>query len=89
MLLSKEARSTEGEYSTMQEKIPPLNGRQSRHRFWWLMPKAFDWLSSTFYISVFIVAFLPSPSRIAWWQVLLLAGAVFTLLFIDRLEYWR
>jgi len=89
MLLSKEARSTEGEYSTMQEKIPPLTGRQNRHRFWWLMPKAFDWLSSTFYIGLFIVAFLPSPSRIVWWQVLLLAGVVFTLLLIDRLEYWR
>jgi len=53
------------------------------------MPKAFDWLSSTFYIGVFIVAFLPSPSRIAWWQVPLLTSVVFTLLFIDRLEYWR
>src|SRR2546429_7396894 len=73
----------------MQEKIRPLTGRQNRHRLWWLMPKAFDWLSSTFYIGVFIVAFLPSPSRIAWWQVPLLTSVVFTLLFIDRLEYWR
>jgi signal transduction histidine kinase len=53
------------------------------------MPKAFDWLSSTFYAGVFIVAFLPSPSRIALWQVPLLTSVVFTLLFIDRLEYWR
>ena len=73
----------------MQEKIQPITGRQNRHRFWWLMPKAFDWLSSTFYIGVFIVVFLPSPSRIAWWQVPLLTSVVFTLLFIDRLEYWR
>ena len=73
----------------MQEKIQLLTGRQNRHRLWWLMPKAFDWLSSTFYIGVFIVAFLPSPSRIALWQVPLLASVVFTLLFIDRLEYWR
>jgi signal transduction histidine kinase len=73
----------------MQEKIQPLTGRQNRHRLWWLMPKAFDWLSSTFYIGVFVVAFLPSPSRIALWQVPLLTSVVFTLLFIDRLEYWR
>ena len=73
----------------MQAKIQPLTGRQNRHRLWWLMPKAFDWLSSTFYIGVFIVAFLPSPSRIAVWQVPLLTSVVFTLLFIDRLEYWR
>jgi len=53
------------------------------------MPKAFDWLSSTFYIGIFIVAFLPSPSPIAWWEAPLLAGVVFTLLLIDRLEYWR
>ncbi len=73
----------------MQEKIQPLTRRQNRHRLWWLMPKAFDWLSSTFYIGVFIVAFLPSPSRLALWQVPLLTSVVFTLLFIDRLEYWR
>jgi signal transduction histidine kinase len=72
----------------MQEKIQPLTRRPNRHRLWWLVPKAFDWLSSTFYIGVFIVAFLPSPSRIALWQVPLLASVVFTLLFIDRLEYW-
>ncbi|HYU74698.1 MAG TPA: hypothetical protein VEL31_18670, partial [Ktedonobacteraceae bacterium] len=70
----------------MQEKI---HRRQNRHRLWWLMPKAFDWLSSTFYIGIFIVAFLPSPSPIAWWEAPLLAGVVFTLLLIDRLEYWR
>ncbi len=70
----------------MQEKI---HRRQNRHRFWWLMPKAFDWLSSTFYIGIFIVAFLPSPSPIAWWEAPLLAGVVLTLLLIDRLEYWR
>ncbi len=73
----------------MQEKIQPLTRRQKRHRFWWLMPKAFDWLSSTFYIGVFIVAFLPSPSRIALWQVPLLTSVIFTLILIDRLEYWR
>src|SRR5712691_8942989 len=70
----------------MQEKI---HRRQNRHRIWWLMPKAFDWLSSTFYIGIFIVAFLPSPSPIAWWEAPLLAGVVLTLLLIDRLEYWR
>ena len=70
----------------MQEKI---HRRQNRHRLWWLMPKAFDWLSSTFYIGIFIVAFLPSPSHIAWWEAALLAGVVLTLLLIDRLEYWR
>jgi len=53
------------------------------------MPKAFDWLSSTFYIGVFIVAFLPSPASIAWWHALLLASVILTLLLIDRLEYWR
>src|SRR3989440_4858812 len=70
----------------MQEKI---HRRQNQHRLWWLMPKAFDWLSSTFYIGIFIVAFLPFPSHIAWWKALFLAGVVLTLLLIDRLEYWR
>jgi signal transduction histidine kinase len=73
----------------MQEKIQPCTRRQKRHQLWWLMPKAFDWLSSTLYIGVFIVAFLPPPSRIALWQVPLLASVMFTLLLIDRLEYWR
>src|SRR6266516_7697794 len=69
----------------MQEKI---HRRQNRHRLWWFMPKAFDWLSSTFYVGIFIVAFLPSPSRIALWQVPLLTSVILTLLLIDRLEYW-
>ncbi len=73
----------------MQEKIRPLTGKQKRHRLWWLMPKAFDWLSSTLYIGIFIVAFLPPPSRIALWHVPLLTSVIFTLLLIDRLEYWR
>ena len=72
----------------MQEERQPLTRGQSRHQLWWLMPKAFDWLSSTFYIGIFIVAFLPSPTPIAWWQVPLLAGIVLALLLIDRLEYW-
>jgi len=62
----------------MQEKI---HRRQNRHRLWWLMPKAFDWLSSTFYIGIFIVAFLPFPSHIAWWKAVLLAGVVLMLSF--------
>ena len=78
-----------GEQSNMREKTRPLLSGQQRHRFWWLMPKAIDWLTSTFYIGIFIVAFLPSPSAIAWWEALLLAGVVLTLLLIDRLEYWR
>ena len=86
MLLIKEARSSEGKYSTMQEKIPQ---RQNRHQLSWLMPKAFDWLTSTFYIGIFIVAFLTYPTPIAWWQISLLAGVVLALLLIDRLEYWR
>jgi signal transduction histidine kinase len=65
----------------MQEKIRPFIERQECHGLWWLMPKSFDWLSSTFYIGMFIVAVLPSPARIASWQV--------PLLVIDRLEYWR
>jgi signal transduction histidine kinase len=73
----------------MQEKIRPFIERQERHGLWWLMPKSFDWLSSTFYIGMFIVAVLPSPSRIASWQVPLLASVLLTLLIIDRLEYWR
>lgn len=73
----------------MQEKTWSLARRQKRHRLWWLMPKAFDWLSSTLYIGVFIVAFLPSPSSIPLWQVPLLVSVLFTLLLIDRLEYWR
>ena len=73
----------------MQENTRPVPGRQKRQRLWWLMPKAFDWLSSTFYIGVFIVGFLPSPASIAWWHALLLASVTLTLLLIDRLEYWQ
>ena len=53
------------------------------------MPKSFDWLSSTFYIGMFIVAVVPAPARIALWQVPLLASVLLALLIIDRLEYWR
>jgi hypothetical protein len=70
----------------MQEEIRPLIRRQNRHRLWWLMPKAFDWLSSTFYIGVFIVAFLPSPSRIAVWQIPLLSSVIIALLFTGQLH---
>ncbi len=73
----------------MQENVQLFTERQKRQRLWWLMPKAFDWLSSTFYIGVFIVAFLPSPASVVWWHVLLLASVILTLLLIDRLEYWR
>ncbi|HLX56094.1 MAG TPA: sensor histidine kinase [Ktedonobacteraceae bacterium] len=73
----------------MQENVQLFTERQKRQRLWWLMPKAFDWLASTFYIGVFIVAFLPSPASVVWWRVFLLASVILTLLLIDRLEYWR
>ena len=73
----------------MQEKGRLLVASQSRHRLWWLMPKAFDWLSSSLYIGIFIVAVVPAPARIALWQLPLLAGVLLALLMIDRLEYWR
>ena len=73
----------------MQEKGRLLVASQSRHRLWWLMPKAFDWLSSSLYIGIFIVAIVPAPVRIALWQLPLLAGVLLALLMIDRLEYWR
>lgn len=73
----------------MQEKIRPLAASQSRHRLWWVMPKPFDWLSSSLYIGIFVVAVVQAPSRIAVWQIALLAGVLLTLLLIDRLEYWR
>jgi len=50
------------------------------------MPKPFDWLSSSFYIGIFILAFL---LRLAVWQIPLLALVLLALLLIDRLEYWR
>ena len=73
----------------MQEKLRTSSERQRRHRLWWLMPKAFDWLSTSLYIGIFIVAIVPAPPRIASWQIPLLAGILFTLLLIDRLEFWR
>ena len=73
----------------MQEKVRPVVASKPRHRFWWLMPRAFDWLSSSLYIGIFIVAVVPAPPRIALWQIPLLAGVLLTLLLIDRLEYWR
>ena len=73
----------------MQEKVRPLVASPPRRRLWWLMPRAFDWLSSSLYIGIFIVAIVPAPPRIALWQLPLLAGVLLTLLLIDRLEYWR
>src|SRR5215469_2564939 len=70
----------------MREQIQPLPCRQQRHQFWWLMPKPFDWLSSSLYIGIFILAFL---LRLAAWQIPLLAVVLLALLLIDRLEYWR
>lgn len=71
----------------MQEKLRTSSQRQ--RRLWWLMPKAFDWLSTSLYIGIFIVAIVPAPPRIASWQIPLLAAILLTLLLIDRLEYWR
>jgi signal transduction histidine kinase len=73
----------------MQEKLRTSSEKQRRHRLWWLMPKAFDWLSSSLYIGIFIVAIVPPPPRIAPWQIPLLASVLLALLLIDRLEYWR
>ncbi len=73
----------------MQEKVQPVVASQSRHRFWWFMPKPFDWLSSSLYIGIFIVGVVSAPARIALWQIPLLTGVLLALLLIDRLEYWR
>ncbi len=73
----------------MLEKVRPVVASQSRHRFWWLMPRPFDWLSSSLYIGIFIVGVVLAPARIALWQILLLTGILLALLLIDRLEYWR
>ena len=73
----------------MQEKIAPLVANQPHRRFWWFMPRAFDWLSSSSYIGIFIVAIVPAPPRVALWQIPLLALVLLALLLIDRLEYWR
>src|SRR5215831_13300583 len=70
----------------MQEQTQPLPGRQQRHQFWWHIPKPFDWLSSSLYIGIFILAFL---LRLAAWQIPLLAVVLLALLLIDRLEFWR
>jgi signal transduction histidine kinase len=70
----------------MQEKVGPSAASQ---RFWWFMPRAFDWLSSSLYIGIFIVAIVPAPPRVALWQIPLLALVLLALLLIDRLEYWR
>ena len=73
----------------MQEKVGLLAAHPPRQRFWWLMPRAFDWLSSSLYIGIFIVAIVPTPPRVALWQIPLLALVLLALLLIDRLEYWR
>src|SRR5262249_61469588 len=70
----------------MREQAQPLPGTRQRHRLWWLMPKPFDWLSSSLYIGIFILAFL---LRLAAWQIPLLAVVLLALLLIDRLEFWR
>jgi signal transduction histidine kinase len=72
----------------MPVQAHPMIVRPVHHRLWWLMPKSSDWLSTSLYLGMFIVAFLPQL-RLAWWKILLLAGVIFTLLLIDRLEYWQ
>jgi signal transduction histidine kinase len=89
MLLTNGESSSESEDGVMQEKGGPAVASRPRHRFWWLMPKPFDWLSSSLYLGIFIVAIVPGPPRIAVWQIPLLAGVILALLLIDRLEYWR
>jgi signal transduction histidine kinase len=73
----------------MQERGGLAYASRPRHRFWWLMPKPFDWLSSSLYIGIFVVAIVPGPPRIALWQIPLLVGIILALFLIDRLEYWR
>ena len=89
MLLTNGERSSGNEDSVMQEKVQPVVASQSRHRFWWFMPKPFDWLSSSLYIGIYIVGVVSAPARIALWQIPLLTGVLLALLLIDRLEYWR
>jgi hypothetical protein len=60
----EEEKLAESEDSTMQEKVA-LAANQPRQRFWWFMPRAFDWLSSSLYIGIFIVAIVPAPPRVA------------------------
>jgi hypothetical protein len=89
MLLTNEERVSESENCVMQEKVWPVAAGQSRHRLWWVMPKPFDWLSSSLYIGIFAVAVVQAPGVIALWQIALLAAILLALLLIDRLEYWR
>lgn len=73
----------------MQDKVGPSVASQPRHRFWWFMPRAFDWLSSSLYIGIYIVGVVSAPASIALWQIPLLTSVLLALLLIDRLEYWR
>ena len=65
---------------------------QKRHRFWWLMPTPFSWLSSALYIGLLLYALAPAApgfAGVTLWQVPLIAGIVLGLLLVDRLEYRR
>jgi len=80
----------------MHEKtVSPVSKPQRLrpHRFWWLMPTPFSWLSSALYIGLLLYALAPAAPGfaqvLALWQVLLIAAIVLGLLLVDRLEYLR
>src|SRR5689334_8857054 len=73
----------------MQNEVQSSGIGQPPRRLWWLMPRPFDWLSSSLYLAIFIVAFVPVPLTIGIWKTAVLSGVLLALLLIDRLEYWR
>jgi signal transduction histidine kinase len=88
MLFSNGQNHSEGRGFTMSVQAQSISVRPVHHRLWWLVPKSADWLSSSLYLGIFIVAFLPQLGLV-WWKILLLASVIFTLLLIDRLEHWH
>ncbi len=69
-----------------------LTGRELCQQQGWsrmLVPKPFDIVSSALYIGVLIAnLYSRCACEITWWYVVLLVGAILTLMSIDRLEYW-
>lgn len=76
----------------MHEKTLSPMSKPRPHRFWWLMPTPFSWLSSALYIGLLLYALAPAApgfARLALWQVPLIAAIALSLLLLDRLEYLR
>lgn len=80
--------------ATHSYPVSPQRPHRGRGWTWWLVPRPFDLTSSLLYIGVLAPYLYSFISRavynlpLTWWQAALMIAATFSLLTIDRLEYF-